>query len=293
MMLRERVMLNILIFSKGERMRRNGVLGGLLALIWLGTACADQLDEIRARGVLVVGTKADYEPLGFLDPKGRVVGMEPDLAAELARRLQVSLKIVPVTSASRIKELQAGNVDLIIATMGITDERRKIAGIVDPPYYASGAGILYRHGLHVDELQDLAEKTVCVVDGNIFLVELRSNYPQVKTEVLKDLSLAEQALFGQKCDGIFFDDLPLFYMKKSQPERFKDYEFLQLIEIDPLLWGMAVRLGQEKKAWGSFVSKTIIDWHRNGFLLQVEKKWLGDNTVLLRSLKEKWSASPR
>jgi polar amino acid transport system substrate-binding protein len=286
-------MLSILILAKGERMWRSGFIGGLLALICFGTACADQLDEIRARGVLVVGTKADYEPLGYLDSEGEVVGMEPDLAADLARRLNVSLKIVPVTSASRIKELQAGNVDLIIATMGITDERRKIAGIVDPPYYASGAGILYRHGLHVDELQDLAEKTVCVVDGNIFLVELRSNYPQVKTEVLKDLSLAEQALFGQKCDGIFFDDLPLFYMKKSQPERFKDYEFLQLIEIDPLLWGMAVRLGQEKKAWGSFVSKTIIDWHRNGFLLQVEKKWLGDNTVLLRSLKEKWSASPR
>jgi polar amino acid transport system substrate-binding protein len=63
------------------------------------------------------------------------------------------------------------------------------------------------------------------------------------------------------------------------------------MEIDPLLWGIAVKRGEERTPWGSFVSKTIIDWHKSGFLLQTEKKWLGDNTVLLRALKEKWSAT--
>jgi len=60
------------------------------------------------------------------------------------------------------------------------------------------------------------------VDGNIFLLELRSSYPMVKTEVFKDLVAAEEGLFRQRCDGLFFDDLPLLYKKKSQPERFKD-----------------------------------------------------------------------
>lgn len=271
-------------------MWRNGFAGGLLILLcWVSIARADQLSDIRARGVLVVGTKADYEPLGFVDPQGNVVGMEPELAAEIAKRLNVAVKIVPVTSANRIATLQAGKIDLIIATMGITDERKKIAGIVDPPYYASGAGILYRRGLKVDEVADLAGKTVCSVDGNIFLLELRTHYPLVKTENYKNLLEAEAGLLNQRCDGLFFDDLPLLYKKKSQPDRFKDYEFEQLIEIDPLLWGMAVKLGEEKTSWGSFVSKTIIDWHKSGFLLQVEKKWLGDNTTLLRALKEKWT----
>jgi polar amino acid transport system substrate-binding protein len=274
-------------------MWRDGLIaGGLLTLFcWAGAATADQLEQIRSRGVLVVGTKADYEPLGFLDAKGNVVGMEPDLAADLARRLHVALKIVPVTSSNRITELQAGRVDLIIATMGITDERRKIVGIVEPPYYASGSGVLYRHGLHVDEIADLAGKTLCVVDGNIFLLELRTNYPLVKTEVFNNLIAAEEGLFSHRCDGLFFDDLPLLYKKKSQPDRFKDFEFVQLIEIDPLLWGVAVKLGERKTSWGSFVSKTILDWHKSGFLLRAEKKWLGDNTVLLQALKQRWTAS--
>jgi polar amino acid transport system substrate-binding protein len=277
---------------EGRMWPKGLIVGGLLALLcWGGLATADQLEQIQAKGVLVVGTKADYKPLGFLDANGNVVGMEPDLAADLARRLHVALKIVPVTSSNRITELQAGNVDLIIATLGITDERRKIAGIIDPPYYASGSGVLYRRDFHVDDVGDLAGKTLCVVDGNIFLLELRTNYPLVKTEVFKNLTAAEGGLFSQRCDGLFFDDLPLLYKKKSQPDRFKDFEFAQLIEIDPLLWGIAVKLGEQRTAWGSFVSKTILDWHQSGFLLQAEKKWLGDNTVLLQALKQRWTAS--
>jgi len=50
---------------------------------------------------------------------------------------------------------------------------------------------------------------------------------------------------------------------------------VQLIEIDPLLWGIAVKRGEEKKPWGSFVSKTILDWHRSGFLLQARRNGSG------------------
>src|SRR5262249_27244895 len=150
-------------------------------------------DAIRARGVLVVGTKADYKPFGFVAPEGNVIGLEPDLAADLAQRLNVALKIVPVLSSNRIAKLQAGEVDLIIATMGITDERKKLVGMVDPPYYVSGAGILYRHGLRVEEVSDLDGKTLCTVDGNIFLLDLRTHYPLVKTDIYKDVSAAEEA----------------------------------------------------------------------------------------------------
>ena len=53
----------------------------------------------------------------------------------------------------------------------------------------------------------------CVVDGNIFLLELRTNYPLVKTEVFNNLIAAEEGLFSHRCDGLFFDDLPLLYKK--------------------------------------------------------------------------------
>src|SRR5580698_9476948 len=102
---------------------------------------AQTLDKIKQRGVVVVGTKADYKPFGFRDPSGAIVGFEPDLAKDVAARLGVRLELEPVVSANRIQFLQQGKIDLMLATMNVTDERRKTVGIVEPSYYASGVNV--------------------------------------------------------------------------------------------------------------------------------------------------------
>ena len=52
----------------------------VLGILGATVARADALDDIKKKGTLVVGTKADYRPFGFLDPSGKIVGFEPDLA---------------------------------------------------------------------------------------------------------------------------------------------------------------------------------------------------------------------
>ena len=89
-----------------------------------GSARAGSLDDIRARGTLIVGAKADYRPFGFRNDAGAIVGFEPDLAAEIAKALGVSLKLVPVVATTRVPLLDAGDIDLVIATMNDTPERR-------------------------------------------------------------------------------------------------------------------------------------------------------------------------
>ena len=50
------------------------------------------MDLIKARGKLVVGVKTDYPPWGGIDEDAKKVGLEPDLARDLARRLGVGLE---------------------------------------------------------------------------------------------------------------------------------------------------------------------------------------------------------
>ena len=69
--------------------------GVVLGMLSATAATADALDDIKKKGVLVVGTKADYRPFGYLDPSGKIVGLEPDLAADVAKRLGVKLELVP------------------------------------------------------------------------------------------------------------------------------------------------------------------------------------------------------
>src|SRR5579871_565646 len=79
---------------------RNDVLrllaGMLLATGWLALggdgARADDLATIRQRGTLIVGVKEDYPPFGFRSPSGEIVGIEPALAADVAKSLGVKLE---------------------------------------------------------------------------------------------------------------------------------------------------------------------------------------------------------
>ena len=48
-------------------------------------ANADDLATIKQRGTLIVGVKADYPPFGFRSPSGAIQGIEPALAADVAK----------------------------------------------------------------------------------------------------------------------------------------------------------------------------------------------------------------
>ena len=117
-----------------------GLLAGIL--VAAAPAAGQTLDKIKQRGVLVVGSKADYKPFGFRDPAGNIVGFEPDLARDVAERLSARLELEPAVSSNRMQFLQQGKIDLMIATMNVTPERRQTVGIVDPSYYASGVNVL-------------------------------------------------------------------------------------------------------------------------------------------------------
>src|SRR3546814_10716551 len=75
---------------------RAGLLVALVMGVSAAAARADVVDDIKERGTLIVGSKADYKPYGFLDPSGKIVGLEPELAADVAKKLGVKLELVPV-----------------------------------------------------------------------------------------------------------------------------------------------------------------------------------------------------
>lgn len=118
---------------------------GLIAFVsatTVGVAQASTLDEVKKKGTLVVGVKADYPPWGMRDTSGNIVGMEIDMAADVAKSLGVKLELITVLSSNRMQFLQQGKIDLMIATMSVNDERRKAVGVVEPLYYASGVAML-------------------------------------------------------------------------------------------------------------------------------------------------------
>ena len=121
------------------------LIGALLGLLVTGAAAkADVLDDIKKRGTLIVGVKADYKPFGFREPSGGIIGLEPDLAADVAKKLGVKLELVPVVSANRMEFLNQGKIDLMIATMSDKPDRRKVVQVIEPLYYSDAVNILLK-----------------------------------------------------------------------------------------------------------------------------------------------------
>ncbi len=141
------------------------------------------------------------------------------MAADLARRLGVSLKMVTVLSSNRARFLRDGKVDLVIATLSVTEERRKETGIIDPPYYAAGAAVLVRHGTRIEEAPQLEGRSVCAIEGNIFLNDLNTAAPLARLMLFKDVYSAERAFLKGSCEALFFNDNLLAYKKRSERDR--------------------------------------------------------------------------
>ncbi|MEO8847346.1 MAG: transporter substrate-binding domain-containing protein [Casimicrobiaceae bacterium] len=245
------------------------IVAGAMALGLLGAtvANADVLSDVKNKGTLVVGTKADYRPFGFLDPSGKIVGFEPDLAADLAKRLGVKLEIVPVVASNRIQFLQQGKIDLMIATASDTPERRKIIDFVDPSYYGSGTNVLSPKSAHLKSWGDLKGKKVCLIQGSFYNKELQEKYG-VEGVAFPGTAEAYAALRNGNCVAFAYDDTAIVG-EMLKPE-WKDYEMpLDSILFQP--WGIGVKQGE--KSMVEFVSKATVDWHKTGFIQSLEKKW--------------------
>ena len=81
---------------------------------------------------VVIGMEGSYEPYNMTDPKGKIIGFEPDVAMDLCARIKVECKIIAQDWDGMIPGLNAGKFDVIMDGMSITEERKKQIAFTDP-----------------------------------------------------------------------------------------------------------------------------------------------------------------
>src|SRR3954465_11756032 len=218
-------------------------------------AAAQTLEKIKQRGVLIVGSKADYKPFGFRDPSGAIVGLEPDIAKEIADKLGVKLEIEPVVSSNRMQFLQQGKIDLMIATMNDKPERRQVVGIVEPLYYASGVNVLANKKAALKSWEQLKGQKICGIQGAWYNKPVAEKYG-ADIVAFKGQAEAETALMQGNCIAWVYDDTA--FAERLADAKWKDYEMpLETILEEP--WGVAVKLEEREGPWGPFGGKTTRD----------------------------------
>ena len=229
---------------------------------------ADVLEDIKKRGTLIVGVKADYKPFGFRDPSGAIVGLEPDLAGDVAKALGVKLELVPVVSANRMEFLNQGKIDLMIATMSDKPERRKVVQVIEPLYYSDAVNVLLKKDAPVKSWDDLKGKKVCGTTGAFYNKDVAQKYgAEIASFDGSDKPLL--ALKGGDCIGYVYDQT--FVVGKLTDADWSGGYHMPLPGILETPWAAAVKLGE------AALQKTLEDmhkgWMKSGRIVELEKKW--------------------
>jgi polar amino acid transport system substrate-binding protein len=155
-----------------EQLQARPVGGGL-------TPLGQQLPpQTRSTREIRVGSDISYAPLEFYDalapdvldrptgePDPGVQGIDPDLAAELGRRLGVRLRFINVKFDSLLDSLQQGRIDAIFSGMSATPDRAVQASFIE--YFQAGTSIVVPRGnpAGIRSVGDLCGRTVAVQEA--------------------------------------------------------------------------------------------------------------------------------
>lgn len=192
-----------------KRMLRRGMAAlCAFACVFAVSACgADDAD-----GRIRIGIKFDQPGLGF-KKNGTYVGFDVDVAKYIARKLgysedQIVWKEAP--SKQREAMLQNGDVDFIVATYSITDERKRVVSFAGP-YFVAGQDLLIRKDEKgIDGPEDLNGKRLCSVTGSTSAVTVKEKFAN-EVQLMEQPGYAEcaTALFSGIVDAVTTDDIIL------------------------------------------------------------------------------------
>ncbi|GCD82929.1 glutamine ABC transporter substrate-binding protein [Parageobacillus thermoglucosidasius] len=230
------------------------------------------LEKIKKRGKLVVGVKYDLNLFGLKNPEtGEVEGFDIDIAKGLAKKIlgdENKIELKEVTSKTRIPMLNNGEIDAIIATMTITEERKKEVDFSDV-YFMAGQSLLVKKDSKINSVKDLKKgMTVLTAKGSTSAQNIRKAAPQANVLEFENYAEAFTALKAGQGDALTTDNALLLGMAKQDPNyRVLDETFTE----EP--YGIAVRKGDTE--FLQVINEYLKEIKENGEYDKIYEKWIG------------------
>lgn len=262
--------LRLVLQNVSRRCRWLAPAAVVAALAVPGAASADAtLDRIAARHEITVGVMIAGSPFGSLDPQTHEPrGFNVDLAKDIAKRLGVGVQLVSVQPSTRVQFLQQGKVDILIANMEYNAQRGEILDHVPTPYYQVGGTAITPRTSGITRWEDLRGKPVCISQGSSYIRPVVEQYGAIP-RAFPGAAESLLALKGGNCVAAVHDAAPLLYPLQQHDPEWRDYRTLQpeLIPAPSVIW---VRQGEKDTA--ARLDTIVRDWHRTGWLVEVEAR---------------------
>ncbi|WP_413364451.1 transporter substrate-binding domain-containing protein [Lysinibacillus sp. 3P01SB] len=236
-----------------------------------GDSSASALEKVKENDKIVWGVKNDTKLFGLKNPStGEVEGLDIDIAKEITAIIlgdASKVEFKEVTSKTRIPMLNNGEIDAIIATMTISEERSKEVDFSDV-YFEAGQSLLVKKGSPIKSIEDLDASTkVIAVKGSTSAQNIREKAPDAQVLEFENYAEAFTALKAGQGDTLTTDDSILYGMASED----NNYELVggQFTE-EP--YGIAMKKGSDDLVQA--INDALAELKENGKYDEIYEKWI-------------------
>ncbi|MDM5222692.1 transporter substrate-binding domain-containing protein [Peribacillus sp. NJ11] len=230
----------------------------------------DVLAQVKEKDKIVFGVKNDTRLFGLKNPStGDVEGFDIDIAKALAAEIlgdENKVEFKEVTSKTRMALLNNGDIDAIVATMTITEDRKKEVDFTDV-YFDAGQSLLVKKGSDIKGIDSLKGKKVLAVKGSTSSINIREKAPDAQVLEFENYSEAFAALKSGQGDALTTDDSILYGMADEDP----NYELVGGTFTDEP-YGIAVKKGNAE--FVDELNKALKSLKDSGKYDEIHDKWI-------------------
>lgn len=249
----------------------------LAGAVTAGPAMSADLQDIVAAGKVRIGVPVDVAPFGSSDANNEPIGLDVDMAKNIAAALGVELELQQITGANRVPFLATDKLDIVIAAMGATPERALSIAFTSP-YAALSSGVFGPDSIAVTNAGELTDQTIAVARGTTQDLLLTALAPNANIQRYDDDATAAAAFLSGQAQLLATADIVAKDLMEKNPGSELKPKFI--MEYSPCYIG--VQQGSpELLRW---LDTFIHIGHRNGSLSALSEKWIGTKLPVLASI---------
>lgn len=262
-------------------LKKTLLTASLLCAAFTNTVQADLLDDIKARGEIVIATEARYAPFEML-VDGKIVGYGKDILEEILKDLPgVKLTQLDLPFQGILAGLTTKRYDFVATALTITKKRMDNYAFTYPISTAAVAMLKRKGDQRIMTPGDMAGMVIGTQAGSAQLSVIRDfektnllakgeGYKSIKE--FTDYNEAYAALASRRVD-VVPQALPnLAPIIKERPDMF---EIIQPPFGPETYYGWVARKDADSASLVQFFSDGIEKLHRNGKLSALQQKWFG------------------
>ena len=175
-----------------------------LSLFACGNKVATATTEGANSSKLIVGTSAGFPPYEYREGN-KIVGIDAEIMEAIAADLGYTIEWEDMKFDSLISALASNKVDIVIAGMTVTEDRKKSVDFTET-YTAAVQSIIVKKGGSVTNLDEVEGKLIGVQQGTTGDIYASDDYGNDKVQRFNEGADAVQALLNGKIDCVIIDD---------------------------------------------------------------------------------------